>query len=381
MTKFANHKNWLMYPLYHSIAWVNKDTLIKYNGREYILTGLAQPITSIKKCILASNEPNREIVPLDTLVLYLDKEGYNICCFINYKDPNIVCMPLICQCAEDYDLYDKIKSFLKKDPNQNLTIEDQNKVIGLAEKSGLLLEFNQHQASIAVPLFSKDIDDNLIKEEVKKDVYRLTSILGWYFGGYVDIDQSKDFNQKSPISFIRHANVVKYSMTNNPSSLNDFDCTSLPIINDEKDNLALAFWREGLKLKDIHAGFAFLSFYKAIESQFTTKDNRETGKGCKKWIIDNLGLIPDNTRAGRRINALPSQKGSFEEVRDHLFLSVRCAIAHASCDQKIINPDIPSDREELVLDLPIMEALAERYIRVERNIKLRYMQRCNQTVY
>jgi hypothetical protein len=286
-------------------------------------------------------------------------------------------MPLICQCAEDYALYDKIKSFLKKDPNQNLTIEDQSKVIDLAEKSGLLLEFNQNQASIAVPLFSKDIDDNVIKEEVKKDVYRLTSILGWYFGGYVDIDQSKDFNQKSPISFIRHANVVKYSMTN---SLNDFN-PSLPIINDEKDKLALAFWREGLKLKDIHAGFAFLSFYKAIESQFTAKDNRETGKGCKKWIIDNLELIPDNTRAGRRINALLSQKGSFEEVRDHLFLSVRCAIAHASCDQKIINPDIPSNKEELVLDLPIMEALAERYIRVEKNIGSLYMQRCNQTIY
>jgi len=378
-SKIANHKNWLIYPLYHSIAWVNTDTLITYNGRKYILTGLAQPITSIKKCILASKAPNRGVIPLDSLVLYLDKEGHNICCFINYKDPNIVCMPLIRQRAEDYTLYKKVKCLLKENPHQDLTTEDQSKIIDLARRSGLLLEKNQYQASIAVPLFSEDIDNNVIKEEVKKGVYRFISILGWYFGGYVDVDQSQEFSQKSPVSFIRNAKVVKYSMTYyNPSNSDDVDCTSLPIINDEKDNIALAFWREGLKLKDIHAGFAFLSFYKAIESQFTEKDNKETNKGCKKWITDNLGLLPDNTRAGGRIKDLLSQGGSFKDVKEYLFKSVRCAVVHASAEnKKIINPDIPSDREKLVLDLPIMEALAERYIRVERNIKSRYMQRCN----
>jgi len=75
---------------------------------------------------------------------------------------------------------------------------------------------------------------------------------------------------------------------------------------------------------------------------------------------------------------LLSQGGSFKDVKEYLFKSVRCAVVHASAEnKKIINPDIPSDREKLVLDLPIMEALAERYIRVERNIKSRYMQRCN----
>ena len=389
--KIANHKDWLIYPLYHSIAWVNTDTLIEYKVREYILTGLAQPITGIKKCKIMDNIPDHCQIPSDTLILCLGEGGYSIRCFINYKDPNIVCRPLMTQCAEDYALYDKIKLFLNSDPNQDLTTEDQNKIIDLAKKSGLLLEFNQYQASIAVPLFSDDIDGNIIKEDVKKDVYRLISILGWYFGGYVDVDQSKEFNQKSPVSFnSRWANVAKYSMTYyDPSNSYDIDCKSLPIINDEKDNIALAFWREGLKLKNIHAGFAFLSFYKAIESQFTTNDNKKSNNGCKKWITDNIKLIPDNIRAGMRIKDLLSQEQfstitsancKYEKIKTYLFQSIRCAVAHASSNEKFINPDIPLDREKLALALPIMETLAEQYIRVERNVKSRYSQQCNQTV-
>jgi hypothetical protein len=379
-SKIANHKNWLIYPLYHSIAWTNIDTLIKYKNREYILTGLAQPITRIKKCVLMSNLLNSAVVPSDTLALYLGEPGYNIRCFINYKDPNRVCHPLITRCSEDYALYNKIELFLKEDPNQDLTAEDQNKIIDLAQKSGLLLESNQYQASIAIPLSSDDIDGNIIKEDVKNDVYKLTSILGWYFGGYVDVDQSKEFNQSSPVSFnLREANVVKYAMAYyDPSNSYDFDCNSLPIINDEKINMALSFWREGLKLKDIHAGFAFLSFYKVIESQFTAEINKDPNKGCKKWIADNLKLIPDDTLAKKRINYLLSQKqfSTNEEIKTYLFKSIRSAVAHASSNAVIINPDIPLDREKLVLDLTIMETLAALYIGVEKDIKSSYPQGC-----
>ena len=38
-----------------------------------------------------------------------------------------------------------------------------------------------------------------------------------------------------------------------------------------------------------------------------------------------------------------------------------------SVQGKIINPDIPVDRERISSNLPIMEALAELYIRVEKS--------------
>ena len=81
--KIANHKDWLIYPLYHSIAWVNTDTLIEYKVREYILTGLAQPITGIKKCKIMDNIPDHCQIPSDTLILCLGEGGYSIRCFIN----------------------------------------------------------------------------------------------------------------------------------------------------------------------------------------------------------------------------------------------------------------------------------------------------------
>jgi hypothetical protein len=40
---------------------------------------------------------------------------------------------------------------------------------------------------------------------------------------------------------------------------------------------------------------------------------------------------------------------------------------HATTNGKIINPDIPADKERISSNLPIMEALAELYIRVEKS--------------
>jgi hypothetical protein len=67
--KIANHKGWLIYPVRHSIAWTNTDTLIDYDGREYILSGLAQPITRIKKYELRQDISGRESVLPDTLMV------------------------------------------------------------------------------------------------------------------------------------------------------------------------------------------------------------------------------------------------------------------------------------------------------------------------
>ncbi|WP_404942972.1 methylamine utilization protein MauJ, partial [Pseudomonas brassicacearum] len=52
----------------------------------------------------------------------------------------------------------------------------------------------------------------------------------------------------------------------------------MPIIDQENIRKALAFWREGKRLDKVHDSYAFLSFYKVIESQFSE------GKKKVTWI-------------------------------------------------------------------------------------------------
>lgn len=48
-----------------------------------------------------------------------------------------------------------------------------------------------------------------------------------------------------------------------------FSCNHMPVIEHENVRKALAFWREGKRLRHVHNSYAFLSFYKVIESQFS----------------------------------------------------------------------------------------------------------------
>ena len=56
------------------------------------------------------------------------------------------------------------------------------------------------------------------------------------------------------------------------------------------------------------------------------------------------------------------------DVSRHLFDSGRCAIAHASLEGEIVDPDIPSDRKRLHADLDVMEELARIYIHDELKV-------------
>jgi hypothetical protein len=61
-------------------------------------------------------------------------------------------------------------------------------------------------------------------------------------------------------------------------------------------------------------------------------------------------------------------RGDGIDVSRHLYGSGRCAIAHASLEGKIVDPDIPSDRQRLSADLVIMKELARMYIRNELKV-------------
>jgi len=131
----------------------------------------------------------------------------------------------------------------------------------------------------------------------------------------------------------------------------------MPIIEHDHIRKALAFWREGRRLISVHDSYAFLSFYKVIESQF------EDGKKKADWISSNIERLTD--RAAKRVAEL---RASGIDVSRHLFDSGRCAVAHASLQGEIVDPDIPEDRRRLSADLVIIEELARIYIRDELKV-------------
>jgi hypothetical protein len=188
-------------------------------------------------------------------------------------------------------------------------------------------------------------------DEAIGKIYRFTSILSWFEGGYVDVS-----------GYIWGTAPCLYGARTVYSSLGiagakSFNCNHMPIIEHENVRKALAFWREGKRLEEVHDSYAFLSFYKVIESQFSNSNAKAD------WITATIGRLTD--RAAKRVAELRAEG---IDVSRHLFDSGRCAVAHASLDGEIVDPDIPSDRRRLSADLIIMEELARVYIRDELKV-------------
>lgn len=187
------------------------------------------------------------------------------------------------------------------------------------------------------------------EHEVLNKVYRFASVLGWFQNGYVDV-----------VGHITGSRPVLYSAGIQPFmpvtvwGAYGFNSNHMPLIRDDNTRRALAFWREGLRLEHVHGGYAFLSFFKVIESQFEHSDHRV------RWIEQALTSLSGDAK--ERVDALISEG---IDVGRHIFESGRCAVAHASLGREVVDPDIPSDRIRLAKDLVVVKALAESYIREE----------------
>ncbi len=182
-------------------------------------------------------------------------------------------------------------------------------------------------------------------------IYRFTSALSWFEGGYVDV-----------VGYTWGSHPTLYGTRAVYSAMGiagakSFNCNHMPIVEDERTRKALAFWREGKRLDEVHDSYAFLSFYKVIESQF------RDGRGRGAWITSNIDKLTD--RAAKRVAEL---RTAGIDVSTHLHESGRCAVAHASLDGEIVDPDIPADRKRLSADLVIIEELARMYIRDELKV-------------
>lgn len=181
--------------------------------------------------------------------------------------------------------------------------------------------------------------------EVMAKMYRFASVLGWFKGGYVDIG-----------GYITSSHPVLYSEPQGFGTLvaggpHGFDCNYMPLIRTEAIRRALAYWREGLRLRNIHAGYSFLSFFKVLESQFERSADRVA------WISETLSKLEGD--AASRVEELATES---DDIGNHIYQSGRCAVAHAQFSDGRGDPDVPEDRARLRKDLVVIESLARTYI-------------------
>jgi hypothetical protein len=137
------------------------------------------------------------------------------------------------------------------------------------------------------------------------------------------------------------------------SICDEFDLSYFPEVTDEKTTLALALMREGRGLN--HVGYAFLSFYKILETAFPSDDKRIA------WIAGSVACL-GGSGVKEAIDGIRAQGITApEDIGTHLFKSGRCAVVHGT-RKPIINPDDPNDLHRLGSELPIVRALATKAI-------------------
>jgi hypothetical protein len=131
----------------------------------------------------------------------------------------------------------------------------------------------------------------------------------------------------------------------------------LPDPPDLKAKLALAFYREGLSVNLIP--YQFLGFFKVINIF------RNKGPDQIQWIKENLQHVTDK-RALARIAAVQATE---PDLPNYLYVSGRCAVAHAFDPNAVVNPDDPVDLIRLSKDLPVICDLARIAIERELGVK------------
>ncbi len=105
--------------------------------------------------------------------------------------------------------------------------------------------------------------------------------------------------------------------------------------------------------------YKVLAFFKVINII------RDKGPAQIQWITDNLQYVTDRG-ATTRINAI---KSTGADVANHLYVSGRCAVAHAFNQNVVVNPDNPADLIRLHEDLPVIRELSRVVIERELGVK------------
>jgi hypothetical protein len=137
-------------------------------------------------------------------------------------------------------------------------------------------------------------------------------------------------------------------------SINNFFLTKWAPLQDARQRLALALYREALTLNSVP--YSFLGFFKIINVL------HKNGPQQIAWIKETLPKL--NEPARQRIDALSK---TTEDVAKYLYESGRCAVAHAFSDP-LIDPDDISHLHRLSADIEVVRALAEHLIEHELHV-------------
>lgn len=130
-----------------------------------------------------------------------------------------------------------------------------------------------------------------------------------------------------------------------------------PEPSDPRTQLALALYREGRN--EQNWAFRYLSFFKVLETLVTGRS------AIIDLTVKHLGEA--RRRRGSRPEPgyeLPSDDG---ELARRLYEGGRCAIAHAH-EAPLVNPDDPSNTDQIARDVFLVQSLAEIVIEVEHQI-------------
>ncbi|MCI0361755.1 MAG: hypothetical protein L0211_24990 [Planctomycetaceae bacterium] len=113
--------------------------------------------------------------------------------------------------------------------------------------------------------------------------------------------------------------------------------------------LALALYREAISLSS--APYEFLGYFKIINIVHLRQADQVA------WINATLPAIAERNAKARIAELAASEP----DVGQYLYVSGRCAVAHAHTDP-VVDPDNPEDFFRLSRDMPVARALAEHLI-------------------
>lgn len=164
--------------------------------------------------------------------------------------------------------------------------------------------------------------------------------------------------QAGAVSTFGNWGTVPHAIAKGPTGVTgDGHFDYVPDPSDVKAKLALALYREGLSVNLIP--YKVLGFFKVINII------RDKGPAQIQWIKENLRYVT-NKDAIARIAIIQSTE---PDVAKYLYVSGRCAVAHAFEQNIVANPDDPADLIRLHEDLPVIRELARVAIEREFHIK------------
>lgn len=138
-------------------------------------------------------------------------------------------------------------------------------------------------------------------------------------------------------------------------SINPVFLTRWNPLLDPKQQLAVALYREAMSVNSIP--YQILGFFKIINILYKNWTDQVD------WIRKTLPKLTENYLQDR-ILALTNAE---PDVAKYLYVSCRCAVAHAASDP-LIDPDDLTHLHRLSADLEVVQALAEYFIKYELNV-------------